>query len=408
MSEAFILDGVRTPRGRGKANGALHGIHPQRLLAQVLDTLTERGLDPRDVDDVVVGNSSNQGDHGHSIGRLAMLQADWPCETPGYTVNRYCGSGLQALNLAAMGVRSGEQSLVVAGGVESMSRWPAPSGSGAIDGNNVRLHDRYPLVPQGISADLIASLRGYDRARLDAWAAMSQQRAATAQREDRFAYSMIPVRDDSGAVALKADELPRPGTTAETLAALPPSFAALGGRTPEGRPLTFDRAALSAYPEIDEIRHVHHAGNSSGVADGAAALVVAGSAYVAAHGLRPRARIVSTAAVGSDPVIMLTAPAPAAERALAKASMTVDDIDLWEVNEAFAAVVLDTTDRLGLSPDVVNVNGGAIALGHPIGATGAILVQTALDELERTDRTTALITLCTGGGMAVATIIERV
>ncbi|MEU2597292.1 acetyl-CoA C-acetyltransferase [Streptomyces hirsutus] len=408
MSEAFIIDGVRTPRGRGKANGALHGIHPQRLLAQVLDALVERGLDPRDVDDVIVGNSSNQGDHGHSIGRLALLQADWPYETPGYTVNRYCGSGLQAVGLAAMGVKSGEQALVVAGGVESMSRWPAPSGSGAIDGRNTQLHDKYPLVPQGISADLIASRRGYRREQLDAWAVMSQERAAVAQRENRFARSLIAVRDDSGAVVLKADELPRPGTTTETLAALPPSFGALGERILEGRSLTFDQAALSAYPEVGEIRHVHHAGNSSGVVDGAAALVVAGSEYVTAHGLKPRARIVSTAAVGSDPVIMLSAPAPAAERVLTKASMTVKDIDLWEVNEAFASVAVETTELLKISPDVVNVNGGAIALGHPIGATGAILVQTALDELERTDRTTALITMCTGGGMAVATIIERV
>ncbi|WKU03545.1 acetyl-CoA C-acetyltransferase [Micromonospora sp. HUAS LYJ1] len=408
MGDAYILDGVRTPRGRGKATGSLHGIHPQHLLAQVLDTLVERGLDPHVVDEVVVGNSSNQGDHGHSIGRLAVLAANWPYTTPGYTLNRYCGSALQAVAVASMGVRSGEQDLVVAGGVESMSRWPAPAGSGAIDGANPALHDKYPLVPQGISADLIATQRGYTREQLDGWAVMSQQRAATALREDRFARSIVPVRDDSGAIVLRADEFVREGTTREGLAALRPSFEALGARVPPGRTTSFDEAALSAYPEVGAVRHLHHAGNSSGVVDGAAALVVAGEDHVRDNGLTPRARIVSSATVGCDPVIMLSAPAPAARKALRKAGMSIKDIDLWEINEAFAAVALETSELLGLDPGVVNVNGGAIALGHPIGATGVMLVQTVLDELERTDRTTGLVTMCTGGGMAVATVIERV
>ena len=407
MGEAWIIDGVRTPRGKGKQMGALHMFHPQELLAQCLQALpTRTGIDPGAIDDVIVGNGSNAGDHGACIGRLGVLAAGWPRETPGFTVNRYCGSGQQAVTLAAMGVMSGMQDVVVGAGVESMSRWP-DGGSATLDGDNPRLRERYPIVPQGISADLIATRQGFSRQVCDEVAVLSQQRAATAIGEERFARSLVPVVAPDGSVALARDEHVRPGTTLEALTALPPAFESLGTTgSPYGEP--YDDMCRRVYPDVEAIAHVHHAGNSSGVVDGASALLVASSEWARTNGVRPRARIRMTAVAGDDPVIMLTAPAPASRRCLDKAGMTVGDIDLWEINEAFAAVVLKAMRELDLDPENVNVNGGAIALGHPIGASGGMLLLTALDELERTDRETALVTMCTGGGMATATIIERI
>ena len=408
--EAWIIDGVRTPRGKGKPTGALHGVHPQELLAQCLNALVERtGVGPDAVEDVIVGNGNSAGDHGHCIGRLAVLAAGWPYETPGFTLNRFCGSGQTAVTLAAMGVLSGMQDVVIGGGVESMSRWPVDEGAPpTLDGFNPALRERYETVPQGISGDLIASVEGFTREQCDELAVTSQERTAKAIAEGRFDRSLIPVRAADGSIVLDHEELPRPGTTQEALATLPPSFAAMGGHRFDGYDGTFDEMCVRAYPQIDHVTHVHTAGNSSGVVDGASALLVASSDHARAHGLTPRARITTAAVAGAEPVIMLTAPAPASRLALRKAGMTVDDIDIWEINEAFASVVLKAMRELDLDPERVNVNGGAMALGHPIGATGGILIETALDELERADRQTALITMCTGGGMGTATIIERI
>jgi acetyl-CoA C-acetyltransferase len=409
MGDALIIDGARTARGKGKPSGALHDIHPQELLAQVLNALVERtGLDAKDVDDVVVGNGSGDGDHGICIGRLAVLAAGWPVEAPGLTLNRFCGSGQQAVAFAAMGIRAGFQDLVVAGGAESMSRWVPMTGPPDFTARNEHLRTMYPLVPQGISADLIATLESFTRTDVDAYAVESQQRAARAQTEGRFDRSIVPVIHADGSLALDRDEHPRPGTTVDALAGLTPSFAEMGMTTFEGFDRPFDEMCLQVYPSIDRVEHVHHGGNSSGVVDGAAAVVLASEDYCKANGLSPRARVVMHAVAGSEPVIMLTAPGPATEKVLAQAGMTLDDIDLFEINEAFAAVPLKTMRDLDLDPEQVNVNGGAIALGHPIGATGAMLIQTALDELERRDANTALVTMCTGGGMGTATIIERV
>ncbi len=408
--EAWIIDGVRTPRGKGKANGALHGIHPQELMAQTLNALVERtGVGPEAIDDVIVGNGNSVGDHGHCIGRLSVLAAGWPYETPGFTLNRFCGSGQTAVTLAAMGVLSGMQDAVIGGGVESMSRWPVEEGAPpTLDGFNPALRERYETVPQGVSADLIASVEGFSRTQCDELAVASQERAARATKEGRFAQSIIPVVDGSGAVVLDQEEFPRPETTLEGLANLAPSFASMGSHHFEGYQGTFDEMCVRTYPVINHVDHVHHAGNSSGVVDGASALLVTSSDFARAHGLTPRARITTSAVSGSEPVIMLTAPGPASRKVLQKAGMAVGDIDLWEINEAFAAVVLKVVKDLDLDLDRVNVNGGAMALGHPIGATGGILIETALDELERTDSNTALITMCTGGGMGTATIIERI
>jgi acetyl-CoA C-acetyltransferase len=411
MADAFILDTVRTPRGRGKAGkGALSGVHPQELLAQTLNRLVERtGLDPREVDDVVAGCVSQVDEQGANITRNAVLAAGWPLEVTGTTVNRFCGSGLQTVNFAAMGVMSGAQRLVVAGGVESMSRVPIGADRAGQDGGNLCLRGKCFQVPQGISADLIATLEGFTREDVDAFALASQRKAAQAQSECRFSRSLFPVKDpETGAVLLEKDEHLRPDTTAEGLAALQPSFSALGA-TPVGpNGETFDQIALARYPEAGEIRHVHTAGNSSGIVDGAAAVLLASEDAVRAHGLKPRARIRAMATVGSEPLIMLTAPAPASRKALQKAGMEPGDVDLWEINEAFVTVPLQTIRSLGIDPEKVNVNGGAIALGHPLGATGAMLLGTALDELERRGLATALITLCIGGGQGIATIIERV
>lgn len=410
MTEAWIIDGVRSPRGKGKSNGSLHHIHPQEILAQVLNALAARtGVDPGLIDDVVVGNGNSVGDHGACIGRMAVLAAGWPVEAPGITLNRFCGSGQQAVTFAAMGIQAGHQDLVVGGGVESMSRWPT-DGVGPPDftSGNAALRSMFPLVPQGISADLIATIEGFDRDAVDAFALRSQQNAGVAMAEGRFERSVIPILNPDGSVALAIDEFARPQTTMEGLAGLKPSFAGLGSRVFEGFDASFDDMCRLAYPNVGDIDHVHHAGNSSGVVDGASAILVASSDYAKANGLTPRARIRMSGVAGAEPVIMLTAPAPASRKCLARAGMTTRDIDLWEINEAFAAIPLKAIRDLDIDPDLVNVNGGAIALGHPIGATGPMLIQTALDELERRDLTTALITMCTGGGMGTATIIERI
>jgi acetyl-CoA C-acetyltransferase len=405
---AWILDAVRTPRGRGRPDGALHGVHPQTLFAGCLTALAERtGFDPADVDDVIAGNGILSGDHGDDIARLAVLLAGWPETVPGMTLNRFCGSGQQAVTVAASAVAAGGEDLVIAGGVESMSRWGVTAGVPTIDGHNAEFRLRYPTVPQGISADLIATLEGFTREMVDTYAAQSQSRAATAIEERRFDRSLIEVIAPDGS-AVAGDEHPRPGTSAESLARLKPAFAAMGATLIDGEQRTFDEICLDRYPGIDHIDHVHHAGNSSGIVDGAAAVAVASARWISTHGVRPRAQVRAAAAIGSEPIIMLTAPGPAAQRCLQRAGMTVADIDLWEINEAFAAVPLKTIRDLDLDPDRVNVNGGAIALGHPIGATGAMLIGTILDELERRDLTTGLVTMCTGGGMGTATIIERV
>lgn len=404
MREAWIVDGVRTPRGKGKASGALHSVHPQELLATVLNALVARGLDASSVDDVIMGNGEHAGEHANDIARSAVLTAGWPVTVPGLTINRFCGGGQQAVMAAATGVLAGWQDVVVAGGVESMSRH---SYGQPLDAGNAKLRERYRLVPQGIAADLIATLEGFDRTAVDRFAVTSQDRAATAIREGRFSRSLVPVFDENGEVLLDRDEHARPGTTIESLAALPASFERSGAKVRDGG-RSYDDMCRDTYPQAAAVAHVHHAGNSSGVVDGAAAVVVASNEYAAAHGLRPRARIVTGAVRGAEPVIMLTAPGPAAEICLAKAGMAASDIDLWEINEAFAAVPMKVIRDLNLDPEKVNVNGGAIALGHPIGATGAMLFQTVIDELERRDLSTGLVTMCTGGGMATATIVERV
>jgi acetyl-CoA C-acetyltransferase len=409
MTEAWIIDGVRSPRGKGKSNGSLHRIHPQEVLAQVLKGLAARtGIDTHDVDDVIIGNGNPAGDHGGCIGRMGVLAAGWPVEAPGVTLNRFCGSGQQAITFAAMGIQAGHQQLVVGGGVESMSRWPTDDRPPDFTSGNAALREMFPLVPQGISADLIATLEGFSRTDVDQFAVESQDRCAKAMAEGAFDRSVIPITNPDGSVALAVDEFPRPGSTVEGMAGLKASFESMGSRVFEGYDVSFDDMCKQVYPQIDHVEHVHHAGNSSGVVDGASAVLLASREYATAHGLTPRARVVMSAVAGAEPVIMLTAPGPASRKCLERAGMTVADIDLWEINEAFAAIPLKTMRDLDLDPAKVNVNGGAIALGHPIGATGGILIQTALDELERRDLTTALITMCTGGGMGTATIIERI
>jgi acetyl-CoA C-acetyltransferase len=410
MREAWIVDAVRTPRGKGKKDtGALSGVHPQELLAQCLNALRDRnGIDVRDVEDVVAGCVTAAGEQGACIARMSVLAAGWPHDATGVTLNRFCGSGQQAVNFAAMGVLSGQQELVIGGGVESMSRCPMGADGSGIDGHNEHLVELHPLVPQGISADLIATLEGFTREDCDRFAAQSQERAAIAQKESRFEKSLVPVRDASGKVVLDRDEHPRAGTTAESLAKLPLSFEAMGAYVPKGDARSFDQRAIARYPQLEAIRHVHHAGNSSGIVDGASAVLISSPEYAKAHGLRPRARIVATATAGDEPVIMLTAPVPATKRCLAKAGMTIADIDLVEINEAFAAIPMKVIRDLGMDPAKVNVNGGAIALGHPLGATGGMLIGTVLDELERRGLGTGLVTMCIGGGMGITTILERV
>ncbi len=410
MREAWIIDAVRTPRGKGKLDvGALSHTHPMELMATTLRALERRnrGVPVRDVEDVVVGCVSQAKEQGACIARNAVLLAGWPQEVTGVTLNRFCGSGLQGVNFAFMGVLSGQQDVAVGGGVESMSRVPMGSDGGGLDGLNPDLSAVHPIVPQGISADLIATLEGFSRQELDTFAAASQRKAKAALDEGRFKNSIVPVQDKQGKVALDRDEYPRPATTVETLGQLEPAFVKLGAYAPnQGE--TFDQMALRVYPNAKRIEHRHTAGNSSGIVDGAAAVLIASDEYAKRHGLKARARVRAMATVGAEPVIMLTAPGPASRRALEKAGMEVVDIDLWEINEAFACVPMKTMRDLEIDPAKVNVNGGAIALGHPLGATGAMLLNTALDELERRDLETALVTLCIGGGMGIATIIERI
>jgi acetyl-CoA C-acetyltransferase len=410
MPETWIIDCVRTPRGRGKKEtGALRDIHPQELFAQTLNALVARnGFDPRDVEDVVVGTVTEVGDQGGCIARMSVLAAGWPVEATGVSLNRFCGSGQQAVNFAAMGVMSGQQDLVIGGGVESMSRVPMGADQSGLDGHNRHLRELHPLVPQGVSGDLIATLEGFSREDCDRFAVESQRRCKRAMDAGHFAKSLVPVKDLAGNVVLDRDEYPRPETTLESLAKLEPSFAKMGVYRMKDGSLTFDEKAKKVYPQIDRVDHVHTAGNSSGIVDGAGAVLLASPDYAKARGWKPRARIVATATCGAEPVIMLTAPVPATERCLKKAKMSIADVDLVEINEAFAAVPLKVMKDLEIPHDKVNVNGGAIALGHPLGATGAMLIGTVLDELERRDLTTGLVTMCIGGGMGITSILERI
>lgn len=401
MTEAYIFDAVRTPRGKGKKEGALHQATPVWLLRTLLQALQQRNqLDTALVDDVVLGCVTPVGEQGADIARTAVLDAGWAQSVAGVTLSRFCASGLEAVNLATAKIMSGMEDMVVAGGVESMSRWAMGSDGGAWV-MDPRINSATAFVPQGISADLIAMLEGFGRRDLDAFAAESHRRAAQAQAEGRFGRSVVAVKDLNGMTWLDRDETVRPGTSVESLAKLNPSFEMMGA-------MGFDATALDKYTTVEKIHHAHHAGNSSGIVDGAALMLLGSKAAGDKAGLKPRARVRMCAVIGSEPTIMLTGPTPACRKALAKAGMAASDIDLWEINEAFATVPMKTARDLGVSLDRVNVNGGAIAMGHPLGATGAIILGTALDELERTGKSTALATLCVGGGMGIATIIERV
>jgi acetyl-CoA C-acetyltransferase len=402
VTEAFVYDAVRTPRGRGKQNGALHGVKPISLVVGLMRELRQRhpGLDPALVDDVVLGVVSPLGDQGSDIAKTAAVAAGLPDTVAGVQLNRFCASGLEAVNIAAQKVRSGWEDLVLAGGVESMSRVPMGSDGGAWAMDPETNFDT-GFVPQGVGADLIATIEGFSRSDVDGYAAQSQARAAKAWSNGYFARSVVPVRDRNGLVVLDRDEHMRPDTTVETLGGLPASFGMIGDLG------GFDAVALQKYHWVERIEHVHTAGNSSGIVDGASLLMVGSARAGTQAGLTPRARIVAAAVSGADPTIMLTGPAPATRKALAKAGLSIDDIDLVEMNEAFAAVVLRFAKDMGLSLDKVNVNGGAIAMGHPLGATGGMLLGTLMDELERRELRYGLATLCIGGGMGIATIIER-
>ncbi|MET9766132.1 acetyl-CoA C-acetyltransferase [Streptomyces sp. NPDC006415] len=402
-TEAFVYDAIRTPRGRGKANGALHGTKPIDLVVGLIHEIRGRfpDLDPAAIDDIVLGVVSPLGDQGSDIARIAAIAAGLPDSVAGVQENRFCASGLEAVNLAAAKVRSGWEDLVLAGGVESMSRVPMGSDGGAWAMDPMTSFET-GFAPQGIGADLIATVEGFSRRDVDEYAALSQERAAAAWKDGRFNRSVVPVKDRNGLLVLDHDEHMRPGTTADSLAGLKPSFAGIGEMG------GFDAVALQKYHWVEKIDHVHHAGNSSGIVDGAALVAIGSKEVGERYGLTPRARIVSAAVSGSEPTIMLTGPAPATRKALAKAGLTIDDIDLVEINEAFAGVVLRFVKDMGLSLDKVNVNGGAIALGHPLGATGAMILGTVIDELERRDQRFGLVTLCVGGGMGVATIVERI
>ena len=401
MTEAYIYDAVRTPRGKGKKDGSLHQATPVWLLRTLLQALQARNrLDTALVDDLVLGCVTPVGEQGADIARTAVLDAGWAQTVAGVTQSRFCASGLESVNLATAKIMSGMEDMVVAGGVESMSRWAMGSDGGAWV-MDPRVNSGTAFIPQGISADLIATLEGFGRADLDGFAAESHRRAAQAQAEGRFARSIVPVKDINGLVMLDRDETVRPGTSVESLAKLNPSFEMMGS-------MGFDSTALDKYTTIEKIHHHHHAGNSSGIVDGAALMLLGSKAAGEKAGLKPRAKVRMCAVIGSEPTIMLTGPTPAVRKALAKAGMAASDIDLWEVNEAFATVPMKTARDLGVQLDRVNVNGGAIAMGHPLGATGAIILGTALDELERTGQSTALATLCVGAGMGIATIIERV
>ena len=401
--QAFIYDAVRTPRGRGKADGALHEITPIQLATQVLQAVRDRNaIDTADIDDVILGCVSPVGEQGADIARVAVLNAGYAQTVPGVQINRFCASGLEAVNMAAGKVVSGEAGFVVAGGVEAMSRVPMASDGGAWAMDPAVAYKTY-FAPQGIGADVIATKFGFSRDDVDAYAVESQKRAKTAWDEGRFARSIVPVKDIIGRVVLDHDEHMRPDATMQSLAALKPSFALLGEEMPG-----FDAVALLRYPELEKVNHVHHAGNSSGIVDGAAAVLVGSKAMGEKYGLKPRARIRAAASIGSEPLIMLTGPEFVADKLLTRAGMSKADIDLWELNEAFAAVVLRYMQAMDLDHGLINVNGGAIAMGHPLGATGAMVLGTALDELERTGKGTALVNLCVGAGMGTGTIIERI
>ena len=402
-TEAFVYDAIRTPRGKSKQNGSLHEAKPISLLVGLIDELRKRNptLDPDRIEDVVLGVVTPIGDQGSDIARTAALAAGLEKSGPGFQLNRFCASGLEAVNTAAQKVRSGWEDLLLAGGVESMSRVPMASDGGAW-AMDPETSYATSFVPQGISADLIATIEGFGRDDVDLFAAESQTRAGKAIADGAFSRSVIPVRDHSGLTLLDHDEFPRPGTTPEALAALNPSFAAIGDMG------GFDAVALQKYHWVERINHVHTPGNSSGIVDGAALTIVGSEQAGRDMGLTPRARVVATGVVAQEPTIMLTGPGPAARKALAKAGLTIDQIDLWEVNEAFAAVVLKFLRDMDVPHEKVNVNGGAIALGHPLGATGAMILGTLIDELERRDLRYGLATLCVGGGMGVATIVERV
>jgi acetyl-CoA C-acetyltransferase len=401
MTEAYIFDALRTPRGKGKKDGALYSVKPVQLVAGLLNALRVRNeLDTSQVDDIVLGCVTPVGDQGADIAKTAAMVADWDVSVAGVQLNRFCASGLEAVNLGAMKVRSGFEDLLVVGGVESMSRVPMGSDGGAwVMDPETNIHSNF--VPQGIGADLIATLEGFSRADVDAFALRSQQKAARASADGSFAKSLIPVADQNGIVLLDHDEFIRGDSTLEGLGKLKPSFEMMGQ-------MGFDSTALRVYSHVERIEHVHTPGNSSGIVDGAALMLIGSEAKGRELGLKPRARIVATAVTGTDPTIMLTGPAPATRKALAKAGLSVDDIDLFEVNEAFASVVMKFMKDMGVSESKVNVNGGSIAMGHPLGATGCAILGTLLDELEKRQLRYGLATLCVGGGMGIATIIERV
>ena len=409
MTEAWIIDAARIPRAAGKiGKGAYSEVHPQHLLSSVLRALQQRNdLVTGDIDDVIVGCSTQQGAQGSCIGRMAALDAGWHTSAPGFSLDRFCGSGLTALNLAAMGIMSGMQNLVVAGGVESMSHTSTIKRFPTLNSNNMHLREIHPQPHQGICADLIATLEGVRREETDELALESQRRADHAIRNGYFGKSLLAARRPDGALLLDHEEFPRPNTTLEGLAELKPSFASIYDKPFDEAGSTYKKLVQQAYPNV-AIEHIHHAGNSSGVVDGAGAVVLASPDYARAHGFKPRARVVAVATAGNSPELMLNAPGPAAKKTLKAAGMNVGDIDLFEINEAFAVVPIKFMRDLGVDRDIVNVNGGAIALGHPIGATGAIILGTLLDELERRDLSTGLVTMCTGGGMAPCMIIERV
>ena len=401
MTEAFIFDAVRTPRGKGKKDGALYSVKPVNLVAGLLKALEERNqLDTSQVDDIVLGCVTPVGDQGADIAKTAAMVADWDVSVSGVQLNRFCASGLEAVNLAAMKIRSGFEDMVVAGGVESMSRIPMGSDGGAwVMDPETNMHTHF--TPQGIGADLIATLEGFSRADVDAYALRSQRKAARASADGSFAKSLVPVTDQNGIVLLDHDEFIRGDSTLEGLGKLKPSFEMMGQ-------MGFDSTALRVYSHVERIEHVHTPGNSSGIVDGAAVMLIGSAAKGKELGLKPRGRIVATAVTSTDPTIMLTGPAPATRKALAKAGLKVDEIDLFEVNEAFASVVMKFMQDMGVSEDKVNVNGGSIAMGHPLGATGCAILGTLLDELEKRQLRYGLATLCVGGGMGIATIIERI
>ncbi|MCO5249786.1 MAG: acetyl-CoA C-acetyltransferase [Chitinophagales bacterium] len=401
MTEAYIFDAIRTPRGKGKKNGSLHEVQPINLVTTLLKALQERNdFDTKEVEDIILGCVTPIGDQGADIAKVAALAAGWDDSVCGMQINRFCASALEAANTAAEKVRSGWHDLIVAGGVESMSRIPMGSDGGAWFLDPMTNYNSY-FVPQGVSADLIATLEGFSREDLDSYAVLSQQRAAKAKAEGYFDKSIIPIKDINGLTILAEDEFNRPGTTLEDLAKLSPSFQMPGE-------MGFDAVALQRYPHLSKINHVHHAGNSSGIVDGAALVLIGTKEKGQELGLKPRARIRMAAHTSAEPTIMLVGPGPASQLALKKAGMTINDIDVVEMNEAFAAAVLRLQKDINVPMDKLNVNGGAIALGHPLGATGAMILGTALDEIERRDQNTALVTLCIGGGMGVTTIIERV